>query len=124
MKPELEAVAFAPASVGNVAVGFDVLGYSASVAGDRVRVVEPADRGFQSRSVPRVQDQSPPETVQLVCEGPTQPLGRAGDHGDLGVVLMACHVRSVQLQVDFKSSARAAEAPSDVVRDTFPTSVG
>ena len=33
------AIAFAPASVGNVAVGFDVLGYSAAFAGDRVRAV-------------------------------------------------------------------------------------
>jgi len=37
MSPPRHAVAFAPASVGNVAVGFDVLGYSAPVAGDRVR---------------------------------------------------------------------------------------
>ena len=39
MSPPLQALAFAPASVGNVAVGFDVLGYSAPVAGDRVRAV-------------------------------------------------------------------------------------
>jgi homoserine kinase len=31
------ATAFAPASVGNVAVGFDVLGHSVDVVGDRVR---------------------------------------------------------------------------------------
>lgn len=31
------AVAFAPASVGNVAVGFDVLGHSVDIVGDRVR---------------------------------------------------------------------------------------
>ena len=37
MKPPDRALAFAPASVGNVAVGFDVLGYSAHVTGDRVR---------------------------------------------------------------------------------------
>jgi homoserine kinase len=35
-RPPDRAVAFAPASVGNVAVGFDVLGYSAPFAGDRV----------------------------------------------------------------------------------------
>jgi len=39
VSPPLQALAFAPASVGNVAVGFDVLGYSAPVAGDRVRAV-------------------------------------------------------------------------------------
>jgi homoserine kinase len=32
------ATAFAPASVGNVAVGFDILGFAVSVAGDRVTV--------------------------------------------------------------------------------------
>src|SRR5262249_59800262 len=31
-----EVVAFAPASVGNVAVGFDVLGHSMDAVGDRV----------------------------------------------------------------------------------------
>ena len=35
--PPDEAVAFAPASVGNVAVGFDVLGHSVQAVGDRVR---------------------------------------------------------------------------------------
>src|SRR5215813_9774479 len=35
-EPE-EATAFAPASVGNVAVGFDVLGHSMDAVGDRVR---------------------------------------------------------------------------------------
>lgn len=33
----LEAVAFAPASVGNAAVGFDILGHALAGAGDRVR---------------------------------------------------------------------------------------
>lgn len=51
MNPRSHAVAFAPASVGNVAVGFDVLGYSASVAGDRVRAVRTASRGVRIVSV-------------------------------------------------------------------------
>jgi len=34
----LSATAFAPASVGNVAVGFDILGQSVAALGDRVRV--------------------------------------------------------------------------------------
>lgn len=33
-----QATAFAPASVGNAAVGFDILGFSADVAGDKVTV--------------------------------------------------------------------------------------
>lgn len=41
------ATAFAPASVGNVAVGFDVLGHSVSVMGDRVCAARVADRGVR-----------------------------------------------------------------------------
>ncbi len=37
MNARASATAFAPASVGNVAVGFDVLGHSVDVVGDRVR---------------------------------------------------------------------------------------
>jgi homoserine kinase len=40
-------VAFAPASVGNVAVGFDVLGYSAGFAGDRVTAERTASPGVR-----------------------------------------------------------------------------
>ena len=47
MSPPDRARAFAPASVGNVAVGFDVLGYSASFTGDRVRAVRTAARGVR-----------------------------------------------------------------------------
>jgi homoserine kinase len=45
------ATAFAPASVGNVAVGFDVLGLSVSALGDRVRAVRRHDPGVTIRSV-------------------------------------------------------------------------
>jgi homoserine kinase len=45
------AVAFAPASVGNVAVGFDVLGYSAGFAGDRVQAVRTAARGVRIAAI-------------------------------------------------------------------------
>jgi homoserine kinase len=45
------AVAFAPASVGNVAVGFDVLGYSAAVAGDRVRATRSVRRGVSIAAI-------------------------------------------------------------------------
>jgi homoserine kinase len=51
MKRPAEAVAFAPASVGNVAVGFDVLGYSAAVAGDRVRATRTPARGVRIAAI-------------------------------------------------------------------------
>ena len=33
-----EVVAFAPATVGNVGVGFDILGHTVRAVGDRVRI--------------------------------------------------------------------------------------
>ena len=36
--PRTSALAFAPASVGNVAIGFDILGFSVDALGDRARV--------------------------------------------------------------------------------------
>jgi homoserine kinase len=51
MNPPDHAVAFAPASVGNVAVGFDVLGYSAPIAGDRVRARRTESRGVRIAAV-------------------------------------------------------------------------
>ena len=44
MTPERRVTAFAPASVGNVAVGFDILGHALAEPGDRItarRRVEP-----------------------------------------------------------------------------------
>ena len=38
MKPLQRATAFAPASVGNVAIGFDILGFAVDALGDRVTV--------------------------------------------------------------------------------------
>jgi len=41
------ATAFAPASIGNVAVGFDILGHALAVLGDRVRATRSAARGVR-----------------------------------------------------------------------------
>jgi homoserine kinase len=45
------ATAFAPASVGNVAVGFDILGQSVAALGDTVRVVRCEAPGVTIRSI-------------------------------------------------------------------------
>jgi len=50
-KPRRSATAFAPASVGNVAVGFDVLGHSVAAIGDRVRVIRRPEPGVVIRSI-------------------------------------------------------------------------
>lgn len=44
-------VAFAPASVGNVAVGFDLLGHALTVAGDRVKATRVAARGVRITAI-------------------------------------------------------------------------
>ncbi len=46
-----EAVAFAPASVGNVAVGFDVLGHSVQSVGDTVRARRIAERAIRIAAI-------------------------------------------------------------------------
>jgi len=45
------ATAFAPASVGNVAVGFDILGHTVAALGDRVTVKRRAQPGVSIRSI-------------------------------------------------------------------------
>lgn len=46
-----EATAFAPASIGNVAVGYDTLGCAFGAAGDRVRVTRIPERTAEIRSI-------------------------------------------------------------------------
>lgn len=49
-RPE-RATAFAPASVGNVAIGFDILGFSVDALGDRVSVARRASPGVTIAAV-------------------------------------------------------------------------
>ncbi len=44
-------MAFAPASVGNVGVGFDILGHTVAALGDKVRATRRAERGVAIRSI-------------------------------------------------------------------------
>ena len=45
------ATAFAPASVANVAIGFDILGHAVEAIGDRVQVQRTAARGVRIRAI-------------------------------------------------------------------------
>lgn len=49
--PRAAATAFAPATVGNVAVGFDILGHAFGVIGDVVRAERTAEAGVTIRGV-------------------------------------------------------------------------
>jgi homoserine kinase len=50
-KPVERATAFAPASVGNVAIGFDILGFCVDALGDRVTVTRKSEPGVTIRAV-------------------------------------------------------------------------
>jgi homoserine kinase len=49
--PRTRATAFAPASVGNVAIGFDILGFAVDALGDRVTVARSAAPGVRISAV-------------------------------------------------------------------------
>jgi len=49
--PRERATAFAPASVGNVAIGFDILGFAIDTLGDRVTVTRRAAPGVEIHAV-------------------------------------------------------------------------
>ncbi len=85
------------------------------VAGDRVCQGQARDGIVQPGGVAGVQDQGPAASVQLAGQRKPQPLRGAGDHGDLGVgVLVVRHARSLQLQVDLKSTRHCDRAGCDV----------
>jgi homoserine kinase len=55
------ATAFAPASVGNVAIGFDILGFAVDALGDRVTVTRRAEPGVQISAVRGIAGELPRE---------------------------------------------------------------
>lgn len=58
------ATAFAPASVGNVAIGFDILGFSVSALGDRVTVSRTEAKGVTISEVIGVAGKLPTDPAQ------------------------------------------------------------
>ena len=59
-----EATAFAPASVGNVAIGFDILGFSVDALGDRVTVRRTTGTGVTIRAITGVAADLPLEAAR------------------------------------------------------------
>ena len=55
------ATAFAPASVGNVAIGFDIMGFAVEALGDRVTVTRSTRTGVQIGAVRGVAGDLPHE---------------------------------------------------------------
>ncbi|MGA2860727.1 MAG: homoserine kinase [Steroidobacteraceae bacterium] len=75
------ATAFAPASVGNVAIGFDILGFSVDAIGDRVTVRRSAAAGVTIKSIRGVVQDLPLEAAKntagraVIAMYEAQPLG-------------------------------------------------
>ena len=75
------ATAFAPASVGNVAVGFDILGFSLDALGDRVTATRSGGEGVSITAIRGVAEDLPLEAakntagraVEALCEA-AQPV--------------------------------------------------
>jgi homoserine kinase len=64
------ATAFAPASVGNVAIGFDILGHSVEAIGDRVEARRSAERGVRILAITG-------SSVELPHDAPRNTAGQA-----------------------------------------------
>ncbi len=58
------ATAFAPATVGNVGIGFDILGHTVEAIGDRVQVTRTATPGVTIKAITGVATELPLETAR------------------------------------------------------------
>ncbi len=103
--------AFAPASIGNVAVGFDMLGLALTDVGDRVQarktdgkdVVLAEVRGLDGEIHPYLSNDSRENTASIAAQALWD------DHGDSGGVELIVH-KGVPLQSGMGSSAASAVA--------------
>ena len=81
--PRETATAFAPASVGNVAIGFDILGFSVSAIGDRATVRRRSEAGVVIKTIRGVVADLPLDpakntagrALQAMCESLSLPFG-------------------------------------------------
>lgn len=114
--------AFAPASIGNLAVGFDMLGLALSGVGDRVharrtdgeRVTVSEVRGVDGEIHPYLSTDAKQNTASIAA----QALWDA--HGDKGSVELMVH-KGVPLQSGMGSSAASAVAGAVAANALLPT---
>ena len=105
------ATAFAPASIGNVGVGFDTLGLAITGAGDRVTVRQTDDAGIDVRSIrtpsgddiPDLSKDADKNTASIAARSVWQSQGQTG-----GLVIDI--EKGVPLQSGMGSSAASAVA--------------
>lgn len=115
------AIAFAPASIGNLAVGFDMLGLALADVGDRVHasrkqgvgVVVEEVRGVDGEQHPYLSTNPDENTASIAAQALLAAHG-----GDLGVALKV-H-KGVPLQSGMGSSAASAVAAVVAVNELLP----
>jgi homoserine kinase len=105
------ATAFAPASIGNVAVGFDMLGLAIEGAGDRVVARRVDDGGISISEVRRPDGELHPHLSTDAKHNTASIAAQAfwNDHGEAGGAVLAVH-KGVPLQSGMGSSAASAVA--------------
>jgi homoserine kinase len=103
--------AFAPASIGNVAVGFDVLGLALEGVGDRVLARKVAGEGVTVAEVRGLDGDIHPYLSTNAQENTASIAAQAfwNDHGDGGGIELKVH-KGVPLQSGMGSSAASAVA--------------
>lgn len=110
MSGATEATAFAPASIGNVAVGFDMLGLAIAGAGDTVTARRRAGREISLAAVLDATGAPHPELVPSAGENTACIAARAlwEAHGDGGLELVVA--KGTPLESGMGSSAASAVA--------------
>ena len=103
--------AFAPASIGNVAVGFDMLGLALTNVGDRVQARKISGANVTLAEVRGLDGEIHPYLSNNADENTASIAARAfwNDHGDSGGVELKVH-KGVPLQSGMGSSAASAVA--------------
>src|SRR5262245_6344040 len=76
------ASAFAPATVGNVGIGFDILGHTVQTLGDRVTAVRSARAGVRIRAITGLPIDLPLDPERNTAGRAVQELWRARGTGD------------------------------------------
>ncbi len=78
------ATAFAPATVGNVGIGFDILGHTVEAIGDRVRVTRVPEPGIRIKAITGVAIDLPLEAERNTAGQALRALAAAA-HIDFGI---------------------------------------
>ena len=114
-------IAFAPASIGNLAVGFDMLGLALANVGDRVHASRTQDTGVTVEEVRGLDGERHPYLSTNPNENTASIAAQAllaAHGGDLGVALKV-H-KGVPLQSGMGSSAASAVAAVVAVNELLP----